>query len=155
MKTHMYRHFNKAGELLYVGISLSAVQRLSNHSNSKWFDEISHITIEQFDTRAAALSAEKQAIIEESPKYNVQHRHEEPEPKNEAIPLAQPPPQYATSDRLLTFSEVGKLVGSHCKTGHYARSLAANGLIRSVRINSRVIRYSERSVMALIAGRHA
>ena len=61
----------------------------------------------------------------------------------------------AKSDRLICFREVHALVGSACKTGHTARSLAARGLIRAVRINERVVRYSEHSVLALVAGKVA
>lgn len=59
------------------------------------------------------------------------------------------------ADRLLDFRQVHAMVGSNCKTGHTARALAKRGLIREVRWNERVIRYSEQSVLALIAGRAA
>ena len=64
-------------------------------------------------------------------------------------------PEQATvpSDRLLHFLEVHALIGSSCKTGHTARAMAARGQIRAVMINSRVKRYSERSVLDLIQGR--
>lgn len=54
-------------------------------------------------------------------------------------------------DRLLDFRRVNELVGSTCQTSHSARSLARRGLIRAVRLNERVIRYSENSVRRLIA----
>ena len=56
------------------------------------------------------------------------------------------------TDRLLTFREVHALIGSRCRTSHTARALAARGLIRAVRLNGRVIRFSEASVQALISG---
>jgi hypothetical protein len=56
-------------------------------------------------------------------------------------------------DRLLTFRQVAALTGSACKTGHHARELARRGQIRVVRINERTLRYSEQSVLALVAGR--
>lgn len=59
----------------------------------------------------------------------------------------------ATADRLITFREVGNLLGLNCKTGHTARAFAARGQIRAVRINSRVLRYSLSSVLELVAGR--
>jgi hypothetical protein len=57
------------------------------------------------------------------------------------------------ADCLLDFRAVHALTGSKCKTGHTARSLAARGLIRAVRLNERVIRYSRNSVLALVAGK--
>ena len=56
-------------------------------------------------------------------------------------------------DRLVDFRRINELIGSKCRTGHAARRLAEQGLIRAVRINERVVRYSERSAFDLIAGK--
>ena len=72
-KTALYRHLDAAGALLYVGISLSAITRLSQHAASAWSTEISSVTIENFDNRNDAIEAEKNAIKSERPKYNKQH----------------------------------------------------------------------------------
>jgi len=70
-KTALYRHFDANGELLYVGISLSAIQRLSQHKTaSPWFKEISRVEIEWHPTRKEALAVEKLAIVTENPKHN-------------------------------------------------------------------------------------
>ena len=61
----------------------------------------------------------------------------------------------AQADRLLHFLVVNRLIGSRCLTGNTARDLMRKGLIKGIRINERVIRYSENSVLALIAGRAA
>lgn len=67
----LYRHFDKDGRLLYVGISLSAVHRLIQHkSTSHWFDEISKITIEKVD-KFKIREVEKKAIEKEKPLYNI------------------------------------------------------------------------------------
>ena len=51
----LYRHFTADGTLLYVGISLSALNRLGQHrQNAEWFDKIARVEIEHFPTRAAA-----------------------------------------------------------------------------------------------------
>jgi hypothetical protein len=68
--TQLYRHFNSVGVLLYVGISLSAVNRLSQHKESFWFNKITHIEVETFPSRASAISAEAEAIASEKPLYN-------------------------------------------------------------------------------------
>lgn len=69
--TDLYRHYDKHGNLLYVGISLSAVHRLSQHkSNSLWASEITSIEIERFTSREDALQAERQAIEQEKPVWN-------------------------------------------------------------------------------------
>ena len=69
---HLYRHFDKEGTLLYVGVSLSAVKRLGEHKqNARWFDLISRIEMEPFETRKEVLEAERIAILTENPKYNL------------------------------------------------------------------------------------
>lgn len=71
MNTDLYRHFDSNGNLLYVGISLSTLNRLGQHKdNSHWFNSISNITIEKFNNRDKALIAERDAIINEKPLYN-------------------------------------------------------------------------------------
>lgn len=72
--TDLYRHFDSNGTLLYVGISLSTLNRLGQHKdNSRWYNSISNITIEKFNTREEALLAEKNSIINERPYYNTIH----------------------------------------------------------------------------------
>ena len=71
---HLYRHFDKAGVLLYVGVSLSALVRLAAHgTNSVWFDQIARVEISNWATREASLRAERRAIRTENPLYNIQH----------------------------------------------------------------------------------
>lgn len=77
--TELYRHFNSDGELLYVGISLSTPQRLAQHMRgSKWADEIAHIQIERHSTRGKALEAERIAIENEMPLWNVVYSLSQP-----------------------------------------------------------------------------
>jgi GIY-YIG catalytic domain-containing protein len=80
----IYRHFNAEGELLYVGISLSAIVRLAGHRNkSEWFDKIARVEIENLPNRSAALKAELLAIKTEKPKHNLSGKPEfRPKPQN-------------------------------------------------------------------------
>lgn len=70
----LYRHFDAAGRLLYVGQSLSVLTRVSDHRKSPWFREIATIKIERFPTKAALDEAEKSAIRNEMPPHNKYHR---------------------------------------------------------------------------------
>jgi hypothetical protein len=73
-KTDLYRWFDETGQLLYVGISISAYERAKDHRKTKeWFREAKKMTIEQFATREQALEAEKTAIQNEKPLHNVVH----------------------------------------------------------------------------------
>ena len=70
-KTALYRFWDD-DNLLYVGISLNVFARITQHKRDKdWFQEISNITVEHFDTREKALDAEAKAIKTENPKYNL------------------------------------------------------------------------------------
>lgn len=70
-RTALYRHFDAGGQLLYVGISLSAVQRLAQHkTGSEWFPKIARVDIEWLPSRAIALRAEAAAIERENPLHN-------------------------------------------------------------------------------------
>lgn len=72
MTTALYRHFDTTGKLLYIGISVNAFKRFSEHKDQKdWSSDICSMTIEYFDTRIAALAAEKNAIKAEKPLHNV------------------------------------------------------------------------------------
>jgi excinuclease UvrABC nuclease subunit len=74
-KHHLYRHYDKSGVLLYVGISLSAFNRLRQHKrNAHWFNDISFVKVEGFETKIAAESAERFAIKTENPLYNIHHK---------------------------------------------------------------------------------
>lgn len=71
-RTALYRHFDKEGTLLYVGISLSALNRLAQHAvHSGWYKEITRVEMEWFDTRETAMEAERNAIYNENPKHNL------------------------------------------------------------------------------------
>lgn len=67
----LYRHFDKNDNLLYVGISASAIKRLIDHkSQSSWFNKTTKVTIEKFENRGAVIEAENKAILSEHPIYN-------------------------------------------------------------------------------------
>ena len=73
---HLYRHWDEKDNLLYVGISLSAINRLGQHKdNSKWFEKIKKVTIENFQTRQEVVEAEKKAIWDEKPLHNIINKY--------------------------------------------------------------------------------
>lgn len=72
-RQYLYRHYNKEGALLYVGISLNAINRLGQHKDhAHWFDLISKVEIESFSSRCEVRKAEIVAINKENPLYNLQ-----------------------------------------------------------------------------------
>jgi len=74
MKTALYRIWGNDDQLLYVGISKSALSRLGQHLTEKsWAADIVNVTIETYSTRELAAAAEVAAIKTEKPLHNVVH----------------------------------------------------------------------------------
>lgn len=68
----LYRMFNHKLQLLYVGITSNPATRLGQHAQEKqWFPEVAEIRLEHYETRAALLAAEREAIETENPRHNV------------------------------------------------------------------------------------
>jgi len=103
--TFLYRHFDSSGKLLYIGISLNAAARLSQHKDhSGWFKNITRVDIEKFEDRMSALTAEREAIRIENPEHNIRHNKT----------MLEPPILYAaeTSKQKLTRSVVFQVIYS-------------------------------------------
>ena len=80
--TDVYLHYAEDGELLYVGISLSAIRRLSQHyQGSAWYKEIHRVEIYKCPSREAAELVEQMTIKQEKPRYNRMHNPPDPNPK--------------------------------------------------------------------------
>jgi hypothetical protein len=72
--TVLYRFFDADDRLLYVGVSLEIAWRWKAHSASQpWWGSTARATMEHFPSRAAALAAERQAIFDERPLWNIAH----------------------------------------------------------------------------------
>jgi predicted GIY-YIG superfamily endonuclease len=73
-ETALYRCFDEDGKLLYVGISMSALNRLQQHKDTSiWFENARRIEVEYYRSREYALKAEKEAIKTEKPRFNKIH----------------------------------------------------------------------------------
>lgn len=84
--TALYRFFREDGQLLYVGITTRLRRRWQEHAAhyaTTWWPQVSHRTVDWYDTRQAALDVEERAIKSEKPLYNIMHT-----PSNRG-PLAQ------------------------------------------------------------------
>lgn len=77
----LYRFWNCADELLYVGITARPWERWKQHRSEKaWWEEVAKVTIENFATRAEVKAAETTAIKTENPLYNIAERRQVPAP---------------------------------------------------------------------------
>ena len=74
MTTTLYRVYDKADRLLYVGIADNPWSRLGSHNGSAWTKHAHKIHLETHETRSAAAEAELAAIRDEDPVWNMQGR---------------------------------------------------------------------------------
>lgn len=70
--TSLYRFYDAAGKLLYVGITRRGWHRFDEHSASKhWWEQVCTTRVKHFATRDAARKAELAAIASERPQHNI------------------------------------------------------------------------------------
>lgn len=70
----LYRFFNGADQLLYVGITNNPITRLKDHiKRSCWLRDATHVTLEHFPDRPSLEQAERTAIQNEHPRHNRIH----------------------------------------------------------------------------------
>lgn len=75
--TDLYRVFDAAGTLLYVGISDDVSARFDGHRRTAlWFGHMDRITLKTYPGRTAAEKAERRAIERERPLFNVDHNNQ-------------------------------------------------------------------------------
>lgn len=68
----LYRMFDDADQLLYVGVTRHLSRRKSKHKKEKqWYGEVSRIECQPFTSRVVAEGAELKAIQTECPRYNI------------------------------------------------------------------------------------
>ncbi len=72
-RTAVYRRFDAAGQLLYIGCSCNPKSRWKAHTRKPWWDDVAQCVVEWHETLERADAAERIAIKRELPKYNVLH----------------------------------------------------------------------------------
>lgn len=72
-ETGVYRWFDRRGRLLYVGVAYDPAARWVQHqaSGAVWVPYAASCSVEWFPSRSLALAAERRAIWEERPIFNV------------------------------------------------------------------------------------
>jgi predicted GIY-YIG superfamily endonuclease len=88
MTTFLYRLYNANDELLYIGISKSAIHRLHTHLvHQPWGAQIVKQTVERFEKRSDAIQAETLAIKSEQPKHNIVHNYADSRPQTKWLEI--------------------------------------------------------------------
>jgi hypothetical protein len=70
----LYRCWNAAGELLYIGIAKARRRRMAQHTRDPWWPSVADVTFENFPLIEHALVAERMAIRAEQPLHNRMYR---------------------------------------------------------------------------------
>jgi len=85
-RTALYRMFDAAGDLLYIGISKNFGIRWRREAASfPWWPEMQRQTVDWYPSRPEAHAAEIAAIKAEKPKYNIQHAAPLPQPRRSIV----------------------------------------------------------------------
>lgn len=80
----LYRFFDQAGALLYVGRTCNPGQRFGDHRRSKtWWASVVRIDMEQHADAGALCTAERAAIKTETPLHNIAMNGNAPSPLEE------------------------------------------------------------------------
>ena len=118
----LYRLFNAAGELLYIGKSIHRYRRLDEHCrNQPWASEIASSHFQEFADEASLSAAEIAAIKRERPKYNKAHA---------TCPVTVAPDDDDVPDReFLSFQETVNLINCSKK---YLRFLIDDYMLREI-----------------------
>lgn len=80
VSTSVYRYYDRAGMLIYVGITRQGMGRNRQHNqNAEWWQHVTSQEVEHYSTRAEAAAREKALIRRFRPPFNKQHNigHEE------------------------------------------------------------------------------
>ena len=73
-RTALYRLYNSADQLLYIGISADPKVRWAQHAVDKdWWPQVLRRDVEWMPSRAQAEAAERHAIVSEKPVHNSKH----------------------------------------------------------------------------------
>lgn len=69
---YLYRQYDSDGTLLYIGITKDNIKRQKEHMcSTPWAKKIARVEVEELPSQAAALAAEKAAIVSEKPIFNI------------------------------------------------------------------------------------
>lgn len=125
-RVSLYRHFDKDGALLYIGMTCRLQQRQEEHqARVDWHALVCRSEITWFDCRNAALAAEALAIKTEKPRYNIQHRairNVDPAEPNAVSAILADEMQAAASGLGISITTMGARVGQGGKFYERLRS---------------------------------
>jgi hypothetical protein len=106
-RTAVYRMFDSDDALLYVGMTKNFGQRWQSEAKQMpWWPEVSRQTVEWHPSREDAGAAERKAIRDECPRYNVRGV---PFRLRQSVPPSVPLIEWSDGDRATVIERIGEL----------------------------------------------
>ena len=91
--TSVYLYYDRAGLLIYVGITSRGITRNRQHNATKeWWPFVYSQTVEHYATRAEAAQRERSLIVRNEPPFNIQHNRRAASVKALYLKLQNAPP---------------------------------------------------------------
>lgn len=150
-RTALYRLYDAADQLLYIGISFNPAKRGYQHAMaSPWWHDVARKEITWYETRPDAEAAERDAVLAERPLYNVRRIRA---PRG---PRARWSPTYASIAEALerATKEVKLAEAAREQARAKLRDLIADAAAAGMppaQITNAISRYYARSYISLIA----
>lgn len=74
-RTYVYRLFDDAGRLIYIGSTMEPEGRVEHHRKNMWWGpQIKRMSFKVYPDRQSGIEAEAHAIRTENPRWNINHR---------------------------------------------------------------------------------
>lgn len=71
----VYRCFDSSARLVYVGCTADIDKRLQEHADKAWWaPQVKWVEIERHIDRAAGREAERLAVVQEHPRWNIEYK---------------------------------------------------------------------------------
>lgn len=156
-RTAVYRPYDAAGTLLYVGKSRNPAGRCKQHAKVKpWWPDVARVDVEWFDSGDEAEAAEIAAIRAERPRWNVQHAARPPQataPRLAALSAAETAELEAFLLDVEGLTLLGDPVEVARQAGHRLNQLSAYQQDLRAERQALVLQMAERSSYAEIGTR--
>lgn len=105
---HVYRYYDAAETVLYVGCTSDLTERDRQHRRREWYPAVRRMESETFANREAGRAGERAAIERYRPIHNVQLRDHN----------RYPHPPVLSLDSFVTVAEVARLLDKDVRTVH-------------------------------------
>jgi len=150
--TAVYRFYDRANVLLYVGISSNLATRWAKHAAEKdWWPQVARKTVVMYGSRDEAAAEEDRAILEESPIHNIVGRTAKPVRVAPRPSVYRPPVVGRGSDTFRLGREYLSMVDEYAEDRGISRDEAVPKLLFNSLMNAKLEEFADdRETLALM-----